>query len=164
MRIKLRRIKESDKKDIQINMNDKTVTRYTGWRYPFSLKDAEKFINNYARETREGKSYARSIEYKKKAIGTIAFVDMENGSAAIDFWIGRNYWSRGFGTEALKKMLALGFGKLGLVKVYASAYAPNKASNSLLEKVGFRLYQRRKRSLKGRKTMQLSYMLEKKQQ
>ncbi|MGW6913865.1 GNAT family N-acetyltransferase [Kitasatospora sp. NPDC054939] len=46
-------------------------------------------------------------------------------------------WGFGLGTEVAEAIVAHGFDTLGLTKVYATVAAPNKASLSLLDRIGF---------------------------
>lgn len=49
------------------------------------------------------------------------------------------YWNKGFATEALKAMIAFGFNDLKLHRIEACCTVENKASISVLEKVGFEI-------------------------
>ncbi|MDX3800478.1 GNAT family N-acetyltransferase [Streptomyces sp. AK04-3B] len=46
-------------------------------------------------------------------------------------------WGHGLGTEAAQAIVAYGFDTLALTTVYATVAAPNKASLTLLDKIGF---------------------------
>jgi [ribosomal protein S5]-alanine N-acetyltransferase len=46
------------------------------------------------------------------------------------------FWGRGLATEAARAMLADGFGRLGLERIYAGADPPNAASLRVMEKAG----------------------------
>jgi [ribosomal protein S5]-alanine N-acetyltransferase len=46
------------------------------------------------------------------------------------------FWGRGLATEAARVMLADGFGRLGLERIYAGTDPPNAASLRVIEKVG----------------------------
>jgi len=47
-------------------------------------------------------------------------------------------WGRGYATEALGAMLDYGFGTLGLAHLVAVADVPNRASQRVIERLGFR--------------------------
>lgn len=151
-----------DASSISKNMNDAEVTGYAGWKYPFRAHDASKLIQKYRKGTQDGTCYALGIEEKGKnaIIGTVAFIMLdEQKIPAIDFWIGRAFWRRGYAEDALRLMIAFGFRKLHLNMIYSAAYQKNMASNNLLLKVGFKEYKRRFTKLKGKKIMQIMYVM-----
>ena len=47
-------------------------------------------------------------------------------------------WGKGIATEAAKELLALGFGELGLHRIWASCLPENPASERVLQKAGMR--------------------------
>jgi len=58
-------------------------------------------------------------------------------NAEIGYWLGEQYWGKGYATDAVKKMVEFAFVELGLSRVYASVYDYNTASMRVLEKSGF---------------------------
>ena len=50
----------------------------------------------------------------------------------------RDRWGRGYATEALRAVLHLGHGELGLERIVALAYLENDASRRVMEKAGMR--------------------------
>ncbi|MEC3022160.1 GNAT family protein, partial [Bacillus cereus] len=56
----------------------------------------------------------------------------------LGYWIGKNYWGKGFATEAVNRMIQFGFIELGLNKIWASAISRNRSSIKVLEKSGLR--------------------------
>jgi len=62
-----------------------------------------------------------------------------NGQAEVFYAINKDFWNRGYGTEALLGMLQFGFEALGLHRVVAYCDAENQASKRILEKVHMRV-------------------------
>ena len=50
----------------------------------------------------------------------------------------RDRWGRGYATEALREVLRIGHGELGLERIVALAYPENDASRHVMEKAGMR--------------------------
>ncbi|EIT86388.1 acetyltransferase [Fictibacillus macauensis ZFHKF-1] len=48
-----------------------------------------------------------------------------------------HYWGRGYATEAAAQLLQIGYSFLRLQRIYATCHPGNKASSSVLEKLGF---------------------------
>ena len=61
-------------------------------------------------------------------------------SAELGYWIGEEYWGRGFATEASKPLIEIAFEKYNVKQLYASFRVDNPASGRVLEKLGFKYY------------------------
>ena len=59
----------------------------------------------------------------------------------------KDFWGKGYATEALKLVVDYAFNRLNLHKVSAGANASNKASIRAYEKIGFKIEGRRKEEL-----------------
>lgn len=72
-------------------------------------------------------------------IGTISLALERNPPQGdLGYWIGVDYWSRGYATEAARAVIAYGFDVLRLERVEATCFATNAASIRVLEKAGLR--------------------------
>jgi len=78
---------------------------------------------------------------KKKVIGSTGFhsVDLTNGNAQFGIFIGdKNFWNRGYGTDATTLMLDFGFNILNLHHIYLHVLEFNKRGIKCYEKAGFK--------------------------
>ena len=50
----------------------------------------------------------------------------------------RNYWGKGYATEASKALIQFGFSELRMHRIWATCDTPNRASARVLEKVGMK--------------------------
>ena len=67
-------------------------------------------------------------------------IDWRNRSGEIGIFIGtKEYWSRGYGTDAVRTLVGWGFNTLNLNRVYLRVYADNPRGIRCYEKVGFQL-------------------------
>lgn len=75
------------------------------------------------------------------SVGTIglSITSRERRVAELGIVIGRAYWGRGIGTSAARLVTDYAFSTLGLAEIQAEVLQRNRASQRLLEKVGFRL-------------------------
>ena len=83
-------------------------------------------------EVREGEEWV--------AIGNIAFlgIHLVNRDSEIGIMIGEKaYWDKGFGTEAMQRMLQYGFEELNLHRIYLQVYEGNDRGKHAYKKVGF---------------------------
>jgi RimJ/RimL family protein N-acetyltransferase len=143
-RIKLRKLKFSDVKDIYGNVKDKEVVRWTlRIPYPYPKDGAKKFIRKTRRNIKKKKSYELGIVLKEadKIIGIVGLtnIDYKNKNAELGYWLGKKYWNKGLMTEAVKLMLWFGFEKLKLHRVYTKSFEENSASRRVMEKSGLKL-------------------------
>jgi RimJ/RimL family protein N-acetyltransferase len=75
-------------------------------------------------------------------IGNCGYVGIDNLNQAgeVGIFIGdKNYWNKGYGTEALTLLLDYGFMALNLHNVFLKVYGYNKRAIKSYEKVGFKI-------------------------
>lgn len=142
-RLVLRDITNKDARDIQENLNNLRVSK---WLlivpYPYTMKDA-KWWTKHCLEKRKKKkreSYEFGIELKseKKIIGGFGLskINKSQGIADVGYWLGENYWRKGYGSEAFNAVLKFAFNKLKLRRIEAGVFVGNPSSGKLLEKFG----------------------------
>lgn len=68
------------------------------------------------------------------AIGIALSADPPHGD--IGYWVGPDFWNRGYATEATRAVIAHAFATLGLPRVQASCFVENGASARVLQKAG----------------------------
>lgn len=77
-----------------------------------------------------------------KVIGGVGLdsIDMLNRYAELGICIGdKDYWGKGYGTEAIKLILDYGFRRLNLHSVYLHVYSFNERAVHCYENVGFKM-------------------------
>lgn len=62
----------------------------------------------------------------------------ETGEVEVGYAIVKDFWGRGFATEAAKKMLEYGFNTLGLERIVAVAHPENQPSQNVMKRLGMR--------------------------
>jgi ribosomal-protein-alanine N-acetyltransferase len=83
------------------------------------------------------------------AVGAIGFVvqpDVERVSAEIGYWLGEAFWGRGIVTDAVIAVTRYAIERHHLTRVFAVPFAYNTASCRVLEKAGYVLEARLRRS------------------
>jgi ribosomal-protein-alanine N-acetyltransferase len=127
--------------------------------YPYTVQDAREFIKSLKDRTPET-TFAISVN--GEAAGSVGFVlrhDVERVSAEIGYWLAEPFWGRGIATEALVAMTEYAMATHHLTRMYALPFAWNAASCRVLEKAGYTLEARLRRSAikNGLITDQLQY-------
>lgn len=130
-RLLFRKASINDSKDMFNNWaNDKEVTKYLRWDAYEKEEDTIKFLN-----------YLEN-SYKEEGvpIGTIGAVDIDvnNNTVEIGYCYGRKFWNKGYGTEALTRIIKFFFEEVGVETIYAYYVDGNSASGKVLEKVGMK--------------------------
>ena len=75
-------------------------------------------------------------------IGNIELMDMHDSAAELGIAITAKKQDQGFGTEAIRALLAFGMDKLGLQRVFLKVYPDNLRAIHVYRKCGFREYDR----------------------
>ncbi len=127
--------------------------------HPYTKQSARDWIRGVKQRSPET-SFA--IDVNEEAVGGIGFVlhgDVERVSAEIGYWLGEPFWGRGITSAALRAVTQYAMDTHGLTRVFAVPFAWNAASCRVLEKAGYELEGRlRKSAIKdGRLTDQLQY-------
>ncbi len=109
---------------------------------PLSKLETEKIIEPWIADNKASDivNYTFAIKQSSddKFTGLIALKRGNKKYKKAEVWYKLNskYWNKGFGTEALSKILDFGFNELELHRIEAGCAVENIASIKLLEKVG----------------------------
>jgi ribosomal-protein-alanine N-acetyltransferase len=132
-------VRHADNRKIWINLRDR-------FPHPYTRRDGRKFIRAMRGSDPET---AFAIAVNGEAAGGIGFVlqsDVDRISAEIGYWLAEPFWGRGIATEALVALTRYAIGTHGLSRVFAVPFASNRASCRVLEKAGYALEGRLRRS------------------
>ena len=140
-RLRLREIVNGDAQAIFNCFSNNDVTRYYGQDTLTSKEQAEQFVDFFARNYKEKRGIRWGIELKEKEgiIGTIGFNvwSPKHKRAEIGYELHPDYWSKGYATEAVSKVISYGFNELDLTRIGAVVFIENTPSNELLKKLEF---------------------------
>jgi RimJ/RimL family protein N-acetyltransferase len=133
-------------------MNEKDATPYVRWlgdpevativgvdRVP-AIKERVRQLEAFNRSPSD---LVLGIEIKEtsKLIGTIAYrdIDWNKGVAEVAIFIGdKREWNKGYGTEAMRIMLKIGFKELNLKKIKLHVRPSNQRARHVFHKLGFK--------------------------
>lgn len=114
--------------------------------HPYTLEEAHRWLAMAM--AKEPETYF-AIEVDGEAGGGIGYsigTDYRRRSAEIGYWLGKAFWGRGIVTEALVAVTRHAIEAHGLTRVYAVPYDGNPASFRVLEKAGYVLEGRMRKS------------------
>jgi RimJ/RimL family protein N-acetyltransferase len=139
MRLRLRAIERSDIPTFVRWFNDPDVRQYLQMYLPMSQAEEERWFESqladdsgrvFGIETMEG-----------QLVGNIGLhdIDGKDQCAVVGIVIGeKNYWDKGYGTEAVRTLLGFAFDQMNLHRVQLVAYEFNERAMRCYQKCGFR--------------------------
>lgn len=108
--------------------------------YPYELDHALAWIGQQRREAVRGRAtnFAVRLHANGSLIGSIGLrdIDREHLQAELGFWIGREWWGKGYAREAATAVIGFAFDSLGLNRIYAHHMARNPAAGRVLMAAG----------------------------
>lgn len=138
-RCTLRQYEEGDEAALVAVANDPLVTRWmtSTFVYPYTETDATEWIrSNLGKEPVE--HFAIIIEgCLAGGIGVTPWHGHRRGVAEFGYWLGRQYWGKGFATEAGHLCVKYAFEKHALRRLESHVFEPNADSVRVIEKLGF---------------------------
>ncbi len=141
-RVNLRALEPEDLDNCMSWINDPEVTNNLSiGLWPTSRKSEEAWLAGRASGTDQANKVL-AIETKDGLyLGNIGLhgIDYVSGAAELGIVIGRkDYWSKGYGTDACRALLRHAFANLRLRKVILRVFGSNDRARKAYEKLGFR--------------------------
>ena len=133
-------VKYANNRNVSRNLRD-------AFPYPYTFDDAEAWIR-LATSQQPETNFA--IADAEEAIGGIGFrlgEDVFRRTAEIGFWLGESHWGRGIATRAVRALTNYAFAEHDLSRIEAHVYEWNPASARVLEKAGYVLEGRLRKSV-----------------
>lgn len=123
--------------------SDKETKRFIGWRLMNKVEETRSFIEEMIRrEEAETHLYASVVlKTTGKVIGTVMIFafDKEANQAEVGYVFNKQYWGKGYGTEAVALMTNYAKEELKLHRLNANVVAENYGSARILEKSAFEI-------------------------
>lgn len=139
-RLHLRLFEKSDAETVTKLCDNYNIYRSTlTLPYPYTLECAVSWIEHHLNNFLADKLYEFAICDRQTGAlyGAIALSNnqrYEHGE--LGYWIGEEFWGKGYATEASRALLDFAFDVKTYHKVYARYFASNPASGRVMEKIG----------------------------
>ncbi len=107
--------------------------------YPYEGGFAERWIRRNKEKFQSGEriDFARALKESETLTGSVCLkLDWPHRHAELGIWIDREYHGKGIAREACEAVLAYGFEKLNLNKIFAVMFKRNVAVQRLMERLG----------------------------
>lgn len=138
-RLILRPITADDAEDMYEYSKDECVGLNAGWKPHESISETMEIMNLIF--IGADCTFGIILKDSGKLIGSAGLIDdpkRENERVRmLGYSIGKDYWGRGYMTEAAKAIIDCGFTNLDIDMVSAYCYPDNVRSKRVLEKLGF---------------------------
>ena len=143
-------IRDNIKEDLfkhHLLMSDPEVMYYIQDIQCYSLEDSQENLEFSLEESKKGKErtcyFFAIIEKKSKSyVGSIGFTVTEKNSkggiGALGYFILKDYWHKGYTTEAVRKVIEVAFDEVGLHKITTGCIYENTYSEKIMIKCGFK--------------------------
>lgn len=128
--------------EIQRLASHPLIVETTALPSPYPEEGARSWIEQVLEPRRNaGQEYAYAIIREDGTfLGVCGFnnIPVDKARVEIGYWIGVPYWGHGYATEACRHAVDLAFTTMEFQSLYAPILARNRASQRVLEKLGFR--------------------------
>ncbi|MHA1637863.1 MAG: GNAT family N-acetyltransferase [Candidatus Thorarchaeota archaeon] len=140
----LRALEISDLENIMMSYNDWSLRRWAGVPLPKSRKAIKEWLEiaSVSQPWKDGSVHLAVTDKKSGTfLGMVRFYDIKSphmrASMGISL-INPDEYSKGYGTDATRVMLWIGFHELGLHSIYLDTMEDNERAIHLAEKIGFK--------------------------
>ena len=109
--------------------------------YPYYVPTAVNWIQSHEKQMSEDHNYIFAIRLKEseQLIGCINIgLNLKHERGYVGYWVGYDYWGKGYCTEALKEIVRFGFEEKKVNKIWAEHKTFNIASGKVMEKIGMK--------------------------
>jgi RimJ/RimL family protein N-acetyltransferase len=133
-------VRYASNRTIWLNLRDR-------FPHPYTERDADAWIRQVAGQDPPTQC---AVEVGGEAVGGIGVTlqeDVHRRSAEIGYWLGEPFWGRGIMSEAVPAFTAYSFETFNLCRIYATVFEWNPSSARILEKAGYTLEGRLRRSV-----------------
>lgn len=119
--------------------SDPEVTRYLTWSAYESVEPYRQYLLGEVENYPKADHYSWLIELKGVGVvGAIAFVQVDEATESLDigYVLGREWWSQGIMTEALREVMRFGFEEVGANRITGRHDVDNPRSGRVMQKCG----------------------------
>jgi RimJ/RimL family protein N-acetyltransferase len=138
--IRLRPMEPSDAEALWRWNSDPDVMRWMNDGYRQSLAHTVKRLEEREKNRYEAVLFGIETRDDATLIGLVHLhgAEPETGIAQIDLYIGeKDYWGRGYATDAMRTMCRFGFEQMRLHKIELTVVTENHAAHHVYRKLGF---------------------------
>lgn len=140
-RLLLRKWTDADAESMFEQAKNPEIGPVAGWPPHKNVEESRNVIRNVLNGA---EAYAICLPEENKAIGAVELklnghTDMteREDECELGYWIGQDYWGKGYMPEAARALIRRGFEELGMTTIWCGYYDGNEKSKRVQEKIGF---------------------------
>jgi len=138
----LRSMELTDLDDLMKHWNNLKMREFLATPMPFTREEEEQWVRNTWAQRQAGKEYQFAIENKetKEYLGSVGLMSVDNINRSAEAGIAihqEKNWGKGYGTDAMRLILKVGFDYLNLHRIVLRVYEFNERGIKSYKKVGY---------------------------
>ena len=122
-------------------INDPDVHRYLSnpGRMMYEHEELE-WVRTLGQKEQDSRHFAIVENGSDEIVGVVGVreINFSNGSGVLGYFLSKEYWGKGYSTEAVALAVEFCFGTLNMRKLVSAVFEPNTASMKVLIKNGFK--------------------------
>jgi RimJ/RimL family protein N-acetyltransferase len=145
--VRLRAHEASDYGPLNELFTDHEVMEGIGFAMPQSSQGYREFVQSTRGKDDRLHLVIERLE-DRQAVGgcSLEAIEARNRAAVLGIWIGKPYWNRGYGTDAMRTLCRFGFRHMNLQRIELHVFSVNPRAVRVYERVGFKVEGTRRRS------------------
>jgi RimJ/RimL family protein N-acetyltransferase len=122
---------------VELANNPRVAEMLATMPHPYTRAHAEAWLDKVQRGL--GHSLVAFVKGEERvAVGVVGFGHRrEDAHQGVGYWVGEEYWGRGYATEAVRALIDHAFSETDAEALAASCRIKNDASRRVIEKCGF---------------------------
>jgi ribosomal-protein-serine acetyltransferase len=136
----LRCFRERDAEELHalIERNRSELAKWLSWAQEPHGRDTRAYIARVHDGEQDGRRLQRAIVCRGSLAGDVGlFIDRDNATAAIGYWLDHEHRGRGVMTVAVRELARYGFAELALRRIEIRTDVLNAGSRAVAERLGF---------------------------
>ena len=133
-------VKYANNRKIWLNLRD-------NFPHPYTESDADTYLKSVVDQRPETDFAIATLDEAIGAIGLKLKEDVSRKSAELGYWLGEPFWGQGIATASVSAIVEYGFSHFDIVRIWAEVFEWNPASMRVLEKAGFQMEGRLRKSV-----------------
>lgn len=126
---------EDSKRIFELASNWEVAKSTLGLPHPYPEDGAKPWVEDTLNNIKLGTNYVQAITHNNSLIGVIGVLDIEDSKGELGYWIGEDYWGKGFCSNALTLFMTKLTENTNLKSIYAHCFQSNPASKKVLSKI-----------------------------
>ena len=141
-KVRLRSMELNDLDDVMKHWNNLKMREFLSLPIPYAREEEEQWIRGTWERRQAGKEYQFAVVDKQtnEFLGSVGLMSIDNINRSAEAGIAihqEKNWSKGYGSDAMRVILKIGFDYLNLHRIYLRVYEFNERGIKSYTKVGY---------------------------